>query len=245
VVKLTIVTVAYNAASVIEETLESVKNLNFKNFEYVVIDGGSNDGTNDIVRRYSDWVDCHIIESDDGIYDAMNKGVRNASGDWLLFMNAGDSFSSFDVLDDIDFEAGAVDIYYSDAIVDGRAGGRFIYVANPDKHMFNHQSFIYRRRLHDRYGYYLSLRGVSVSDYLFCAPVWSLSNSVKVDRPIAIFKWGGVSSKDDSFYQRMGADLLLGYSSPAVVVAKIVFYPVVKTLRTARSLLHCYFGRDR
>ncbi len=89
---VTIVTIAFNATKEIEQTLLSVLNQTYKNKEYIIIDGGSTDGTMEVVNAYSDRIDVIISEPDDGIYHAMNKAFEKASGEWVGFMNAGDYF---------------------------------------------------------------------------------------------------------------------------------------------------------
>lgn len=95
---VSIITIVYNGFDEIEKTILSVINQKFTNFEYIVIDGGSSDGTKSIIEKYSDSIDFYISENDGGIYDAMNKGILQASGGWLNFMNAGDTFFDENVL---------------------------------------------------------------------------------------------------------------------------------------------------
>lgn len=227
---LSIITVTYNAAEVVAKTIESVRRLGYKNYEYIVVDGASSDATNEVVRQYGDVVDRHVIEPDRGIYDAMNKAVRHAKGDWLIFMNAGDVFSSPAVLDGVDFSASGIDIYYSDTILSGAGGQLSLERADVARHRFNHQSFIYRRALHQRHGEYICHQGVTISDYLFLAPLWKASNSVKLEQPIAVFDCGGVSSGDGHFYQKIAVDLLFGFSSPSLVAWKIIIFPWYKRI---------------
>lgn len=87
---ISIITVTYNVENSIEETLLSVINQNFNNFEYIIIDGGSRDGTIDVIKRYQDKIHYWISEPDSGIYDAMNKGIKLAKGEFICFINAGD-----------------------------------------------------------------------------------------------------------------------------------------------------------
>ncbi len=99
--KISVVTVCYNAADLIESTIKSVLDQTYPNIEYIVIDGGSTDGTVDIILKYSDKISYWTSEPDNGIYDAMNKGIKAATGDYINFLNAGDRFSNKEVLDKI------------------------------------------------------------------------------------------------------------------------------------------------
>ena len=87
---ISIVTVSYNAATTIEQTILSVINQDFEDFEYIIVDGGSTDGTVDIIKKYQDKITLWVSEPDRGIYDAMNKGIRLAKGEFIYFINAGD-----------------------------------------------------------------------------------------------------------------------------------------------------------
>ena len=98
--KVTVITVCYNAASLIEETILSVLSQDYQNLEYLIIDGASTDGTVDIIRKYAGRLKF-VSEPDRGIYDAMNKGLKMATGEWVNFMNAGDTFADNQVISDI------------------------------------------------------------------------------------------------------------------------------------------------
>ena len=98
---VSVVTVVFNGEKYLEETIQSVINQTYKNIEYIIIDGGSTDGTLDIIRKYEDKIAYWVSERDRGIYDAMNKGVMASNGDWINFMNAGDRFYSNHTIEDI------------------------------------------------------------------------------------------------------------------------------------------------
>jgi len=112
--KLSIITIVYNNAADIERTMLSVINQTYHNIEYIVIDGASTDGTLDIIKKYADRISQFISEKDKGIYDAMNKGLQLATGDYVLFMNSGDEFfAQYTVEKVFAIEPGA-DIYYGE-----------------------------------------------------------------------------------------------------------------------------------
>lgn len=96
--KISVVTVCYNAVETIEETMLSVLNQTYPNIEYIIIDGGSTDGTVDIIKKYADRLAYWISEPDRGIYDAMNKGIDVATGDFIYFLGSDDVFFNSDVL---------------------------------------------------------------------------------------------------------------------------------------------------
>ena len=102
--KVTVITVTYNAETILEETLKSIINQNYNNLELIIVDGDSKDKTVDIIKKYERYITKWISESDKGIFDAMNKGIQMATGTWVNFMNAGDTFYSDNVLENITFK---------------------------------------------------------------------------------------------------------------------------------------------
>lgn len=99
--KITIITVSLNAVAQIESTILSVLRQSYPDIEYLVFDGGSHDGTIDIIRQYEQRIAYWQSEPDDGLYDALNKGVLKATGDWIGILNCGDVFSSETVISDM------------------------------------------------------------------------------------------------------------------------------------------------
>ena len=129
--KISIITVTYNAEKFIEETIRSVINQTYPNIEYIIIDGGSTDNTLSIINKYQQYIHKLISEPDKGIYDAMNKGIDIATGDWINFMNAGDRFAENNTLELIfDKNYLEYDYIYGDRI-NKDSVGLFIEKANP------------------------------------------------------------------------------------------------------------------
>ncbi len=112
--RLSIITIVYNNAKDIERTMLSVLNQTYSNIEYIIVDGASTDGTVDIIKRYGDRVAKFISEQDNGIYDAMNKGLALATGDYVLFMNSGDEIYANDTVTEVFASAPSGDIYYGE-----------------------------------------------------------------------------------------------------------------------------------
>lgn len=128
--KISVVTVCYNAVEAIEETILSVLNQTYNNVEYIIIDGGSTDGTVDIIKKYSNKLYYWISEPDNGIYDAMNKGIKVATGDYINFMNAGDCFFDNDVIKSIfEFMNIAPNVIYGSTFMKYSYGN---YIVIPD-----------------------------------------------------------------------------------------------------------------
>ena len=124
--KVTVITVVFNGRRYIEQTIASVINQSYNNIEYIIIDGGSTDGTIDIIKKYSDRIHYWKSEPDKGVYDAMNKGIDAATGDWINFMNAGDYFYSTESVSQIFSTDENIDKY---AIIYGDAEFRLNKIA--------------------------------------------------------------------------------------------------------------------
>ena len=101
-IRFSIITIVFNDVLGIEKTIKSVIKQNCSNFEYIIIDGYSTDGTAEIIKKYSDYITYYVSEKDNGISDAFNKGIAKAQGEWLCFLNAGDIFVSSETLNNVE-----------------------------------------------------------------------------------------------------------------------------------------------
>lgn len=116
--QLSIITINYNNAEGFRRTAESVVAQSYEDFEWIVIDGGSNDGSKELINEYSNKISYWVSEPDNGVYHAMNKGIAQAKGEWLQFLNSGDSFHSNDVLISIPFaDYHDSDVLYADSYI--------------------------------------------------------------------------------------------------------------------------------
>jgi glycosyltransferase involved in cell wall biosynthesis len=228
---ITIVTVCLNSARSIEGTLRSVLAQDYPHLEYIVIDGGSTDGTLEILRRYKHRITALISEPDRGVYDAMNKGIDLARGDFLLFMNAGDIFDSDDVLGRAARAADA-DVLYGDfAYAESARKGRV--VADVDRGVFNHQCMLYRKSLHTTFGKYCDVKGLTAADYLFFM-LLRASNRVsfkKADFVFSVVDPYGISSGVQTFLQVSLVDGLLGRRGRYATALRIALHPLYDFLR--------------
>lgn len=114
--KVSIITVCYNAEKLIERTIKSVIVQTYPNVEYLVIDGKSKDGTIEIIKKYQDKISYWLSEPDESLYDAMNKGLKSATGDYVWYVNAGDKIYDEHTLEKIMQEAEGTDFIYGDVV---------------------------------------------------------------------------------------------------------------------------------
>ena len=170
--KFSIITVTYNAGKVLEDTIQSVISQTYRNIEYILIDGGSKDNTLQIVSKYRKHISKVVSEPDQGLYDAMNKGIRLATGDYLCFLNAGDELHENETLQKMVHSLHTQElpdvIYGETAIVDNQ--GHFLHMRrlSAPEHLnwksfkqgmlVCHQAFFARRELAIHYLYDLQYR---------------------------------------------------------------------------------------
>ena len=202
-IKTTIVTVCYNAVDNIENTVLSVISQTYNNIEYIVIDGGSNDGTIEIIKKYSENITRWISEPDKGIYDAMNKGIQISTGDYILFLNAGDSLYSKNTISDVSKKITSKAIYYGDVyrIYDKYTnlyGGKFSSYRLTFENIC-HQSIFYPTEYLKKRPYTTKYR--LLADWEMNMNLYNKYSFVYLDIPISNYLMGGVSdmSSDDKF----------------------------------------------
>lgn len=201
--KISIITINYNNYLGLQKTVESVTSQTWQEFEYIVIDGGSTDGSADFIESQSETIDYWVSEPDKGIYNAMNKGIAKASGDYLLFLNSGDVLYNDNVL--LETKKSLLldmDIVYGDLWIIGEQGKGFRnrypdFIDFPflKQTSLGHPSTFMKKELFYTYGLYRTDLKI-VSDWAFFVKVFCRHkvSHIKIDHIIATFYEGGLST---------------------------------------------------
>lgn len=167
-IRFSVITVCYNAASTICSTIASVLNQTYQDVEYIVVDGGSKDGTIERLKEVTDERLRFVSEKDNGIYDAMNKGLKMATGDYLIFLGADDTFFDSQVLERVAKKiTNKTDVIYGDVMLKTYKklyNGRFTRWTWGHRNIC-HQSIFYPKSVYSKYTYDEQYRRVADWDY--------------------------------------------------------------------------------
>ena len=195
--KFSIITINYNNCEGLRHTIESVVNQTCRDFEYIIIDGGSTDGSVDVIKQYANQIDYWVSEPDGGIFAAMNKGTSHAVGDYAIYMNSGDTFFTNDILQKVsvlnyseDIQTG--DIYYGTQFcptVDNVTMKTFY------KSTLYHQGSFIKTELIKELGYDEGTRGVSDWKFFMQALVFNNATYRRLPFVVANFEPGGFTDK--------------------------------------------------
>ena len=202
--KYSIITINYNNKDGLERTINSIISQTFHNYEYIIIDGGSTDGSLDVIKNYKHYINYWVSEPDNGIYNAMNKGIRQASGVYLNFMNSGDMFHSSYVLQEVSNLNAEEDIIIGICFDKENNIRHSIPMQEPTlltmlKDPFNHQSMFFKKELFTDRLYDESYTIMSDAKFNFQTII--LDNcSVKItDCIIADYDFYGISSNHELY----------------------------------------------
>ena len=201
---ISIITVCYNAEKVIEDTIISVLSQKFNNYEYIIIDGQSSDRTNLIIEKYKARIDYWKSEPDNGIYDAMNKGIKSSTGEWIIFMNAGDTFVNEYVLLNVApfLKMRQYDVIYGDTFIKDK-NRTLLKKALPLNTItlslpFCHQSVFVRSNIMKNYLFDMKFK--IAADYNFFFKIYKLKYKFQhINNIISVYDSSdGISSKQRS-----------------------------------------------
>lgn len=198
---ISIITVNLNNIQGLERTMRSVLSQKSKDFEWIVIDGGSTDGSKELIEMHSDAISYWVSESDSGIYEAMNKGIIAAKGDYLQFLNSGDSLADNNIISDFNSQNFKKDVIYGNAIIVDHNGNKVGFFNAPEEikmsfffnHALNHQATFFSKRCFERYRY--NEHNKIASDLeLFMLLIYNNFSFQKYNRSIVCFDNSGISS---------------------------------------------------
>lgn len=202
--KLSIITVNLNNRDGFKKTAESIISQTFKDYEWIVIDGGSTDGSKELIEKYANHITYWVSEPDKGIYNAMNKGIKVAKGDYLQFLNSGDIFINNHSLNSVHIERYDQDIVFATTVIFNGKMLKRINIQNDyltcyqlTKSTISHPSAFIKRDLFDRYGLYdESLKIVSDWKFFFNAIIINKCSKKFVNQEIILFDTNGISSSN-------------------------------------------------
>lgn len=200
--KVSIITISYNNFAGLKKTMESVFSQDYQNYEYIVIDGGSSDGSKDLIERFSAKINYWVSEPDRGVYHAMNKAIKVAKGEYLHFLNSGDIYANKTVLSSIFFTSYDVPLIRTIQICDygshqvrwTNLGDRVVTLYDMYVNTMLHQATFMRCDLFEKYGLYdESLKIVSDWKFFFQL-VLGGEKTVFVNVESVIFEMNGIST---------------------------------------------------
>lgn len=205
---ISIITVVYNGEKHLEQTIQSVISQTYKNVEYIIIDGGSTDGTLDIIHKYEHMIDYWVSEKDAGIYDAMNKGISLAAGEWIGLINADDWYESNAceaVAEYFKKKSGAYVFHGIMKMYDEST--KYLYCTKPAKRysllkkgmVIDHPATFISRSLYKEYGLYGTHYKIAADWDLILRLYLAGVEFVSINQVFANFRAGGVSSEMNYF----------------------------------------------
>jgi len=208
---ISVITVSYNSAKTIARTLDSLKNQTCSDFESIVVDGGSTDGTQDVIKSFGNRVDHFTSERDQGIYDAMNKGLDLASGAYIAFLNSDDYYPS-NTIRLISEQEGDADIYYGNMIKERQLNSKvYKRTEKPDLTRMKetmsifHPSVFVKRDLFQSLGKFALQYSLSADYHWLLRAYLKGANFSYVNEALSVFTIGGVSNYSCKSYEEAAA----------------------------------------
>lgn len=243
--KLSIITVNLNNRDGLQKTIDSVVSQTFRDFEWIVIDGGSTDGSKELIEQYADHFAYWVSEPDKGVYNAMNKGIRVARGEYINFMNSGDCFASVSILSEIFSVPRDADVLFGYMVRDTVEGQYVNFSVMKEKLTWvdfyydglPHQSSFIKKDLFEKYGLYdEELKAVSDWKFFVKACVYNQSICEFVPKKISIYSSDGLSDKI-GWEEREKVKMELFPLMITNDIPKIVFYNKLHECPMTRKML--------
>lgn len=238
--RYSIITINYNNKEGLEDTIKSVINQTSKDFEYIIIDGGSTDGSVDVIKQYADHVNHWVSEKDKGVYNAMNKGTAQAKGEYLVFMNSGDCFHTSNVLSSV--------ANYQEDIICGKVlkgnstipSGHYkstITLVDLMRGSLPHQAMFIKRELMVKHPYDEKYK--ILSDWKFCIQALVFDNCTfrNSDVIVADYDITGISTNSNGLLPKEREQILKEMFPPRIIADYQRLYPVDDELLEQSLLL--------
>ena len=200
--KLSVITINYNNAAGLEKTIESVIQQTYTDFEFIIIDGASTDGSVDVIKKYSEKISFWVSEKDKGIYNAQNKGVDKAKGEYCLFLNSGDYLISDDIIEKVFSKKHTEDIIYGDMMID-KGDGKLYCGKHPEEITFDfmmyttmwHPVSFIKRVLFEKHGYYNEKLKITADyDFFLNMIIVHKASTKHIPEAISVFNTFGIGS---------------------------------------------------
>jgi len=247
--KISVITVCYNSEKFIEDAIKSVLNQSYQEIEYIVIDGGSKDNTLAIISKYKSFINTFISEPDKGIYDAMNKGINVATGDYIAFLNSDDFYTNTEAIASVVavLKETKVDSLYAninyvrpldvESIVRKWRTGSF------DKHRFQygwhpaHPTFVVKKEVYDKYGSF-NLSFSLAADFelmLRFLECYKISHYY-LDEVLIHMRLGGATSSGFKNFVKQNIECMKAFKVNGLKVS--IFYPFYRLLPKLSQFIH-------
>ena len=251
---LSVITVSYNARSTIEDTLRSVQSQKTEEVEYVVIDGSSTDGTREVLDSYSDTIDILVSESDSGIYDAMNKGIKASSGRYFCFLNSGDWYTDGALRKALDgLRTNMSDVLYGNLVyVDNSGTIRRLW--NPGKfdprklrHLWvpPHEATFIKRELVSRVGLLQTRYRIAAGYNMLLQAFCNGSTFIHLDVVLVVMRSGGTATKSIGNIIRGNKEIAAAYKDVFGRYPKaIVFRKLVRQWQQRNAARKCALSSE-
>jgi glycosyltransferase involved in cell wall biosynthesis len=231
-----IITINYNNLSGLQKTLESVVSQTYRNIQYIVIDGGSTDGSKEYIQEKNEFIDYWVSESDNGIYHAMNKGIKIAIGEYCLFLNSGDYLVDSEVLDQVINKKLDADIIYgnllkgnnNDYFLDKGISSSELTFLQLYNSTINHPASFIKTSLFRNFGLYKEdFKIVSDWEFFFRVIIFHNVQVKYIDVNISYFDLAGISSKQLDLIKKERYEVIKSYF-PELLIKEIDYYSSMK-----------------
>lgn len=233
--KISIITVCYNADKFLQTTINSIQKQTYKKIEFIIIDGNSKDNTHNIINSNRNIISKILIEKDKGIYDAMNKGLKLATGDFVIFMGAGDEFFKKDIIEIVNKKITNPNyLYYGDVFIketNTRYWGKFnsykLAIGN-----ICHQAIFYPKCIYKNINYNLKYR--IFADYAYNISLFKSIPFIYLNEIISFYDYNGISSTTNDLEFKKDVDLLI---KKKLGTTQLIYRKIYHTLKKYKKTL--------